>query len=71
MEEAFSVRSVPELYNEDQLPLRDRLETGVTRLGGWCEVAGMVESFESCSCEKLVAEAWESSGTQRKGKVRR
>jgi hypothetical protein len=25
----------------------------------------------NCCCEKLVAEAWDSSGTQRNGKVRR
>jgi hypothetical protein len=40
IEEAFSMPSVPGLYNEDQLPLCESPETAVNRLGGWCEVAG-------------------------------
>jgi hypothetical protein len=32
------VRSVPRLYNE-QLRLRESLETAVSRVGGWCEMA--------------------------------
>jgi hypothetical protein len=36
----FSVRSVPRLYNEEQLRLRESLETAVRRVGGWCEMAG-------------------------------
>jgi hypothetical protein len=39
MEETFSVRSVPRLYNEDQLPLRGSFETAVTKLGGWCNIS--------------------------------
>jgi hypothetical protein len=39
MEEMFSVRYVPRLYNEDQLPLRESLETAIGRVGGWCEMA--------------------------------
>jgi hypothetical protein len=39
LEAVFSVRSVPRLYNEDQLPLRGSLETAVRRAGGWCELA--------------------------------
>jgi hypothetical protein len=39
LQAVFSVRSVPRLYNEGQMPLADSLETAVTRLGGWCEVA--------------------------------
>jgi hypothetical protein len=33
------MRSVPMLYNEEQLRLRERLETAVTRVGVWCEMA--------------------------------
>jgi hypothetical protein len=39
METGISVRSVPRLDIEDQLPLRQSLETVVRRLGGWCEMA--------------------------------
>jgi hypothetical protein len=40
LEEMFSVRSVPKLYNEGQLPLLVLiLETAVRRVGGWCEMA--------------------------------
>jgi hypothetical protein len=38
-EPGFSVRSVPKLYNEEQLRLQDSLETAVRRVGGWCEMA--------------------------------
>jgi hypothetical protein len=58
MEETFSVRSVTRLYNEDQPPLRDCLETAVRRVGGSCEVAAMIESADSCSCEKWEAGSW-------------
>jgi hypothetical protein len=52
MEAAFPVRSVPSLYNEDALPLRESLETAVRRVGRWCEMAGTGESVENYSCEK-------------------
>jgi hypothetical protein len=39
MAEAFSMQSVPGLYNEKQLRLRESLETAVSRRGGWCEMA--------------------------------
>jgi hypothetical protein len=39
LEALLSVRSVPSLYNEDQLSLRENLETVVRRVCGWCEVA--------------------------------
>jgi hypothetical protein len=42
--------------------------TAVRRVGGWCKMAGTVESL--VRNEKLVAEVGESSGTQRKGNVR-
>jgi hypothetical protein len=35
----FSVSSVPRLYNEEQLPLRDSLETALRIIGGLCEMA--------------------------------
>jgi hypothetical protein len=33
------MRSVPRLYNEEQLRLRESLETAVRTVGGWCEMA--------------------------------
>jgi hypothetical protein len=39
LEAVFCVRSVPRLYNEDQLRLRESSETAVRRIGGWCEMA--------------------------------
>jgi hypothetical protein len=33
------MRSVPKLYKEEQLRLRESLETVVRRGGGWCEMA--------------------------------
>jgi hypothetical protein len=35
----LSVRSVPRLYKEEQLRLRESLETAVRKVGGWCEMA--------------------------------
>jgi hypothetical protein len=35
----FSVRSVPRLDNEGQLPLEESLEMPVRRGGAWCEMA--------------------------------
>jgi hypothetical protein len=40
LEMLFSVWSMPRLYNEDQLPVEESLETAVRRVGGWCEMAG-------------------------------
>jgi hypothetical protein len=51
-EETFSVRPVPRLYIEDQLPLGDSLEKVDRRVGDWSAMAGMVESVESHSCEE-------------------
>jgi hypothetical protein len=42
----FSVRSVPKLYNEGQLPLEKSLETAVRRVGGWYEMAAKLEASE-------------------------
>jgi hypothetical protein len=33
------MRSVPRLYNVEQLRLRESLETAVRRVGDWCEMA--------------------------------
>jgi hypothetical protein len=35
----FSVRSFPRLYNKDQVPLEESLETAVRRVGGLCDMA--------------------------------
>jgi hypothetical protein len=43
MEVAFSVQSMPRLYNEDQLPLQDSAEMAVRRAGGWCEMAASLQ----------------------------
>jgi hypothetical protein len=37
--EVFSVRSVPRLYNEEQLRLWESFETAVRRVECWCEMA--------------------------------
>jgi hypothetical protein len=44
LEAMFLARSVPRLYNEEQLPLWDSLETAVRRVGVWCEMAASPES---------------------------
>jgi hypothetical protein len=49
MEEALSVPSVPRLYNEDQMPLRESPKTAVSRVGGWCEMAASLRGRESGS----------------------
>jgi hypothetical protein len=84
--ETFPMRSVPGRYNEDQLPLRDILETAVRRVEGWvrrptaCEDVSpgteerpLLTQFESCSSEikNLVAEAGDSSRTWKKVNVPR
>jgi hypothetical protein len=46
LEAVFSVRSVPTLYNEDNLPLRDSPETAVKRIGIWCEMAASMRGHE-------------------------
>jgi hypothetical protein len=38
LEMVFSMLSVPVLYNEDQLRLRESIELAVRRVGGWCEM---------------------------------
>jgi hypothetical protein len=46
LEAVFSVRSVRRLYNEDQLPLRESLESAVRSVGGWCEMAASLRGRE-------------------------
>jgi hypothetical protein len=46
LEAVFSVLSMPRLYNEDQLPLRDSLETAVRKVGGWCKMAASLRGRE-------------------------
>jgi hypothetical protein len=65
LEAMFSVRSVPRLCNENQLPLTN----SPSRVRVERESAG--SQLRSCCCENLVAETWDSSGTQRKRNVRR
>jgi hypothetical protein len=81
----FSVWSIPRVYNKGKLPLEESLETAVRRVGGWCEMAASLgvsevkwnELADECGrgllrfrrCEKPVAEAGDSSRTQRMGKV--
>jgi hypothetical protein len=43
MEAVFSVLSVLRLYNEDQLPLGESLETVARRVGSWCEMASSLQ----------------------------
>jgi hypothetical protein len=61
LDPVFSFRSVPRLYKEEQLQLR------VSRERVCCRQLRVA----AVRSEKLVAEAWDSSGTQRKGNVRR
>jgi hypothetical protein len=42
----FSMRSVPKLYNEQQLRLRESPETEVRKVGGWCEMASSLRGRE-------------------------
>jgi hypothetical protein len=49
LEAMFSVRSMPRLHNEDQMPLRESLETRVRRVGDLCEVASSLRGREPCS----------------------
>jgi hypothetical protein len=49
-EAVFSMRSVPRLYNEEQLRLRERLETAVRLVGGWCEM----DASLGISCETVA-----------------
>jgi hypothetical protein len=62
-----SVRSVPRCYKQDKLMERISKSLGelVSAIEGCC--SPVVVSY---CCKKLVAEARDSSGTQRKGNVR-
>jgi hypothetical protein len=39
LETVFTMRSVPRLCDEGQLPLKESLKTAVRRVGGWCKMA--------------------------------
>jgi hypothetical protein len=46
LEVVFCVRSMPGLYNEGQLPLRNSPEMAITRVGCWCEMAASLRGRE-------------------------
>jgi hypothetical protein len=86
MEAVFSLRCMPRLCIEDQLPLRDNFAAAVRIVRGWCEMSvclrgrepgnrgtPMIESVESCFCEKREAGSrgrWQS-GNLREGEAAR
>jgi hypothetical protein len=52
--EAFSMLSMPGLYNKYQLPLQKSSEAAVRKVGGWCEVVvslGISELRESLQAD--------------------
>jgi hypothetical protein len=64
LEAAFSMWSVPRLYNEEQLRLRECLETAVRRVECWCEMAAILgvsglvrEQLRFGHCDLLLVEA--------------
>jgi hypothetical protein len=56
LEAVFFVPSVPRLYKEDQLTLRDSLEMAVRRVGAWCEWAPACEDVSSGVEERPLLE---------------
>jgi hypothetical protein len=56
MKAVFSVRSVPKLYNEDQLSLRESPETAVRKGRGYCEMAASLRGRESEAEERQLLE---------------
>jgi hypothetical protein len=56
LEPLFSVRSVPMLYNLDQLPLQGSLETPVRRVGDWYEMAASLRGHKPGSRETSTGE---------------
>jgi hypothetical protein len=46
LEVLFSVWSMPRVYNEDQLPLREHSVMVVRRVGGWCVMAASLQGRE-------------------------
>jgi hypothetical protein len=51
MEQTLALRSVLRLNNEGQLTLRESLETAITSVGGWCEMAASLRGPEPGSRE--------------------
>jgi hypothetical protein len=56
LEAVFSVRSVSKPCSEDQLPLRESLETAVRRVGVWCEMAASLREHEPRAEERPLLE---------------
>jgi hypothetical protein len=54
LEAMFSLWSMPRLYNEEQLPLRESPETVVGRVGGWCEMAASPKAEERLLLEHVT-----------------
>jgi hypothetical protein len=52
LETVFSVLSVPRLYNEEELRLRESLETAMRRVGDWCEMTARL----GVSCETIAGQ---------------
>jgi hypothetical protein len=48
--------SVPRLYSEEQMLLRESLETAVRRVVGWCEMAVSLRGHEPESREHALLE---------------
>jgi hypothetical protein len=57
--EVFSVWSMPRLYKEDQLRLRESLETTVRRVRGWCEVVASL----GVNCERVSGQYGREHGS--------
>jgi hypothetical protein len=56
LEAAFSVWSVPRLYNEGQLPSEESLETAVTGLRGWREMATSLRGRDPWNRERPLVQ---------------
>jgi hypothetical protein len=59
LEAVFSVRSVPRLYNEEQLRLRESPETAVRIVVGWCEMGTSL----GVSCETVAGQQGREHGS--------
>jgi hypothetical protein len=56
LEVIFSMPSVPRPYNEEQLRLRESLETAVRKVGSWCEMAASLGVSDCSRLSLLVSE---------------
>jgi hypothetical protein len=50
------MQSVPTLCNKEQLQLRESLETGVRKIGAWCEIPASLGTSEWSEVSWLVSE---------------